>query len=65
MAYEATHTNLAQIKPIITRYSANITYGWWNHFKENYYKFVGQNIKDNAEHVPSCCHKPPAGLNNK
>lgn len=65
VAYDATHTNLEKIEQIITRYGADIADGWWNHFKENYYKFVDQNIKDNAEHVPSCCHKPPAGLHKK
>lgn len=65
VAYDATHTNLEKIEQIITRYGGDIADGWWNHFKENYYKFVDQNIKDNAEHVPSCCHKPPAGLRKK
>ncbi|TMM42400.1 cation transporter [Colwellia ponticola] len=65
VAYDATHTNLEEIEQIITRYGAYIADGWWNHFKENYYKFVDQNIKDNAEHVSSCCHKPPTGLHKK
>lgn len=65
VAYDATLTNLEKIEQIITRYGGDIADGWWNHFKESYYKFVDQNIKDNAEHVPSCCHKPPAGLNKK
>jgi hypothetical protein len=65
VAYDATHTDLESIEKIITSYGADISDGWWNHLKEDYYKFVDQNIKDNAEHVPSCCHKPPSGLNKK
>ena len=30
-----------------------------NQFKEDYYRFVDENVKANAKHVPFSCHKVP------
>lgn len=61
VAYDASHFDVERLEIILEKYSYKIASSWWNHLKESYYKFTDQNIKDNAEHQPSCCHKPPAG----
>ncbi|WP_445946512.1 cation transporter [Shewanella sp.] len=65
LAYDATNINLDGIEDIIKKHGAAIHDDWWTHTKEEYYKFVDQNIKDNAEHVPWSCHKPPQGTGKK
>jgi len=62
VAYDALNFNLDGIAQITQKHGADIARDWWTHFKERYYKFTDQNIKDNAEYVPSCCSKPPTGI---
>lgn len=61
IAYDVTHINLDAIKLVVVKHGAELSGGWWNHFKESYYKFVEQNMKDNLKHKPSCCSRPPPG----
>lgn len=58
LAYDAVRCNLDGIEAIIKQHGADISHDWWTHFKEGYYQFVDQNIKDNAVHQPISCHKP-------
>ncbi|WP_415230775.1 cation transporter [Psychromonas sp.] len=59
IAYDVTHINLDAIKLVVVKHGAELSGGWWNHFKEGYYKFVEQNMLDNIKHKPSCCSRPP------
>jgi hypothetical protein len=59
VAYDASRICLDCIEDVLDKYEVKIYQGWWNHFKEEYYQFVDQNIKDNAKHVPHSCHKVP------
>ncbi|PKH02105.1 hypothetical protein CXF72_13390 [Psychromonas sp. MB-3u-54] len=61
IAYDVTHINLDAIKLVVVKHGAAFSEGWWNHFKEGYYNFVDQNMKDNIKHKPSCCSRPPPG----
>ena len=61
LAYDALNLNLDGIEDVIRKHGANIHDDWWTHTKEEYYKFVDQNVKDNAEHTPWSCHKSPPG----
>jgi hypothetical protein len=61
VAYDVTHINLDAIKLVVVEHGAELSGGWWSHFKEGYYKFVDQNMKDNIKHKPSCCSRPPPG----
>lgn len=63
-AYDASHFDVEHLEVIIEKQGYKVADSWWNHVKESYYKFTDQNIKDNAEHQPSCCHKPPVGRKN-
>ena len=66
LAYDATNINLDGIEEVIKKHGADIHNDWWTHTKEDYYRFVDQNLKDNSEHTPWSCHKSPpgAGKNN-
>lgn len=65
LAYDATNLNLDGIEEVIRKHGADIHDDWWTHTKEDYYKFVDQNLKDNAEHKPWSCHKTPPGAGKK
>lgn len=65
VAYDATHINLEDIEVIIKGFGGDVADSWWNHIKEDYYKFVDQNVKDNAQHKPWSCHKSPPGARKK
>ncbi|PCI63263.1 MAG: hypothetical protein COB35_01325 [Gammaproteobacteria bacterium] len=61
VAYDASHFDIEHLEVVLPKYGFEVAHQWWNNLKESYYKFTDQNIKDNAEHQPSCCHKPPTG----
>jgi len=61
VAYDATKRQLDEIEEIVRKYECDIAHDWWTHFKEGYYKFVDQNVKDNARREPWSCHKRPPG----
>lgn len=56
IAYDALRLSIECIEEILTRHSIEISQGWWNRFKEDHYRFVDQNIKDNAAKDPWNCH---------
>ena len=47
------------IENIIKINGADISHDWWTNFKEGYYQFVDENIRDNAKHKPWSCHASP------
>ncbi|MCD6007837.1 cation transporter [Halomonas sp. IOP_31] len=56
LAYDASRLCIEGIEQILTRHGIEISQGWWNRFKEEHYRFVDQNIKDNAAKEPWSCH---------
>ncbi|SFG53002.1 cation transporter [Neptunomonas qingdaonensis] len=61
IAYDASRCHLDGIEEIIRQHGADVAHDWWTHVKEGYYKYVDQNVKDNAAHEPWSCHKVPPG----
>jgi hypothetical protein len=59
IAYDATRTCIDCIEEILDRYQVQVNDDWWTRFKEGYYRYVDQNVKDNATHEPFSCHKVP------
>lgn len=59
VAYDASRICLDCIDEILEKHGVTIDPGWWNHFKEEYYRFVDKNVKDNSSHEPFSCHKVP------
>ena len=61
VSYDAAKRQLDDIEEIVRKYKCDIAHDLWTHFKEGYYQFVDQNVKDNANHEPWSCHKRPPG----
>ena len=59
VAYDASKVDLTMIEEKLGIFGVEINSGWWTHLKEEYYKFIDQNIKDNSEHTPWSCHRSP------
>ncbi|WP_375753442.1 cation transporter [Vibrio sp. HN007] len=65
LAYDATRLSLEDIEAIIRKYGADIHDDWWSHTKESYYKFVDQNVMENAKHTPWSCHQAPRSMTKR
>lgn len=61
ISYDASRTTIDCIEEILIKHELSVSHDWWTHFKEGYYRFVDENIKDNASHEPWSCHKKPPG----
>ncbi|GGB92488.1 hypothetical protein GCM10011352_18180 [Marinobacterium zhoushanense] len=58
-AYDATHCSVDVVESIVNKHGAQFAASWWNRTKRGYYRFVDQNMKDNAGYEPHCCNKVP------
>ncbi|WP_028877590.1 hypothetical protein [Teredinibacter turnerae] len=56
IAYDASRICIDCIEDVLEKYQLEVSHDWWTHFKEGYYRFVDQNIKDNANSEPWSCH---------
>ncbi len=59
VAYDASRICLDCIEDVLAEHKLEVSHDWWTHFKEGYYRYVDQNVKDNASHEPLSCHKMP------
>ncbi|MBV1788091.1 cation transporter [Marinobacterium sp. D7] len=58
-AYDATHCSVDVVETIVNQHGARFDTGWWSRTKRAYYRFVDQNMKENANYEPHCCNKVP------
>lgn len=58
-AYDASRLCIDCVEEILTKHNIQPKQDWWTHFKEGHYRFVDQNIKDNARREPWSCHRSP------
>lgn len=58
-SYDASRLCIDCVEEVLEKHSIYPKHGWWTHFKEEYYRFVDQNVKDNAQHEPWSCHQTP------
>lgn len=56
LAYDAKRLGIDDIEAILARHGVDISPGRWNRIKEDYYRFIDQNVKDNARQKPWSCH---------
>lgn len=61
VSYDASRASIDGIEDVLAKHKLSVSRDWWTRFKESYYKFVDQNVKDNASHEPWSCHKRPPG----
>jgi hypothetical protein len=65
IGYDATHCELDSIENIVKINGAEISHNWWTNFKEGYYQFVDENMRENSKHKPWSCHTSPQGDHSK
>lgn len=65
LAYDASRVGIQGIEEIFEKHGVDICHNWWTNLKEGYYRFVDDNVKDNAKHKPTCCNKIPPGAGKK
>ena len=65
LAYDASRICLDCVEDILMKHAVEISHGWWTRFKEEHYRFVDQNVKDNASQDPWSCHQSPPGGGKK
>ncbi|MCE8015991.1 cation transporter [Halomonas sp. MCCC 1A17488] len=65
LAYDASRVCLDCVEDILKKHAVEISHDWWTRFKEEHYRFVDQNVKDNANHEPWSCHQSPPGSGKK
>ena len=65
LAYDATRLCLDCVEEILEKYALAVSHDWWTRFKEEHYRFVDQNVKDNARQEPWSCHQTPPGSQRK
>ncbi len=56
LAYDAKRLCIDDIEAVLARHGVDIGAGRWNRIKEDYYRFIDQNVKDNARQKPWSCH---------
>lgn len=56
LAYDAKRLCIDDIEEVLSRHGVDIGDGRWNRIKEDYYRFIDQNVKDNARQKPWSCH---------
>ena len=59
LAYDASKVCIDGVEEILKRNGIAVSHDWWTKFKEGYYRFVDENVRDNSKHEPLSCHKPP------
>ena len=62
LSYDASHCSLEDFEQLLHECDVDTDNGLWTKIKEGYYKFIDQNVKDNAEHDPHCCNSLPKTL---
>ena len=58
-SYDASRLCIDCVEEILTKHGIRPKDDWWTHFKEEYYRFVDQNVKENVRHEPWSCHRTP------
>ncbi|GAA3911480.1 hypothetical protein GCM10022228_23610 [Halomonas cibimaris] len=56
LAYDASRIGIERVEEILAKHDMHVSRGWWNRTRANHYRFVDQNIKDNAATEPWSCH---------
>lgn len=62
LSYDASRLCLDWIENSLKKHEVEVSHDWWTHFKEGYYKFVDENVKENAKHQPWSCHSTPPNI---
>ena len=56
LAYDALRLCIDDVEKILKLHDIQVSADRWNRFKKEYYRFVDQNVKDNAKQESWSCH---------
>lgn len=62
LSYDATVANLDALESAIQNHGLAVKRRGLAGLRFGYYRFVDQNIRDNATHEPWCCHRLPPNV---
>ena len=65
LAYDASKICIDGVEDILRKHNVVVSHDWWTRFKEGYYRFVDENVRENSNHEPLSCHKSPPASSNK
>ena len=57
LAYDGARISLEDIESILTKYQIEVSHDWWTQLKESFYKYVDDNVRDNAQRQIWSCHQ--------
>ncbi|WP_317929510.1 cation transporter [Halioxenophilus sp. WMMB6] len=57
LTYDASRLGLDGIEEVLAKYGVEISHDWWTHLKEGFYKFIDENVQENAKQPPWDCHQ--------
>jgi hypothetical protein len=58
-SYDASRLCIDCVEDVLTTYGIQPKQDWWTRFKEGHYRFVDQNVRENARREPWSCHRTP------
>lgn len=62
VTYDIRHLNYLQLCQSISDAGGKLATGRWSRWQRDWYNFQDQNLRDNLNHRPACCSKPPPGV---
>lgn len=64
VSYDVAHIDFGMLVQELNDGGFEIDEGsWWLRMRGNFYRFVDQNMRDNASYSPHCCSAPPPSVN--
>ncbi|RKQ95385.1 hypothetical protein C7446_3287 [Kushneria sinocarnis] len=61
--YDASRLCIDCVEEILIKHEVEVSHDWWTRFRQEHYRFVDQNMKDNAHHESWSCHRSSSGTN--
>lgn len=62
LAYDAVNFQLERLAELLIPWDLALADKGWAGLRLGYYRFLDQNIRDNATHEPWCCHRLPPNI---
>lgn len=59
-SYDASRLCIQCVEDILANHAVQPKQDWWTQLKIDHYRFVDQNVKENAKHEPWSCHRTPS-----
>lgn len=64
VTYDIRHLTYLQLCQSIRDAGGVLASGRWYRWQRHWYSFQNQNLRDNFNHQPACCSRPPNGVSS-